>query len=199
MSGDRRFPLHWPDNWKRTAYRRHSRFGAERTRPSISRALDTIDAEMRRLVGSAPWVLSTNLRLRNDGWPYATQANPDDPGVAIYFTLKKREHALACDKWRTVAENIWALAKHIDALRGMDRWGVGSVEQAFGGYAALPPSADDWWLVLEIPRASAIDEIEQAYRGRAFKAHPDRGGDHALMARLNAARDAAVAEKRGAA
>ncbi len=198
MTGDRRFPLHWPDRWQRARYRARSRFGSGQT-PALGRALTQLDAEMARLVGSAPWVLSSNLRLRNDGWPYASQVQPDDPGVAIYFTLKKREHALACDKWRTVAENIWALAKHIDALRGMERWGVGSIEQAFGGYAALPPAADDWWLVLEIPRASSVADIEAAFREKAFKAHPDRGGDHALMARINAAREAALAEKASAA
>lgn len=199
MSAALRYPLHWPETWKRATSRPFSRFGGSQARPTIGRALDALDGEVRRLVGSAPWVLSSNLRLRNDGWPAASQSNPDDPGVAIYFSLKKREHALACDRWRTVAENIWALAKHIDALRGMDRWGVGSVEQAFGGYAALPPSADDWWLVLEIPRASTVGQIEAAFRDKAFKAHPDRGGDHALMSRINAAREAALCEKAGAA
>lgn len=46
--------------------------------------------------------------------------------------------------------------------------------------------------VLGLPLAATVDEIKAAYRRKAINAHPDRGGDHAVMVRLNAAYEAAV-------
>ena len=62
---------------------------------------------------------------------------PDDPGVAVYFQLHDKERVLACDKWDTVADNIAAIAAHIDGIRRQDRYGVGTIDQAFAGYSAL--------------------------------------------------------------
>ena len=73
-------------------------------------------------------MISTNLKLRLDGLPRSDQATPADPGVAVYFELDGKTIVLACDKWNRVADNIYAIAKHVDALRGQDRWGVGTVE-----------------------------------------------------------------------
>lgn len=134
-------------------------------------------------------ILSTNVELRLDGQPRSDRGNPSDPGVALYFKLKGRDTALACDRWVRVADNITALAKHIEAIRGMERWGVGTVEQVFTGYQALP-SPEQWWDVLGVDSDAAADLIERRYRLLAQTAHPDRGGTDAAMARLNAARDA---------
>ena len=46
--------------------------------------------------------------------------------------------------------------------------------------------------VLGLPLAAGVDEIKAAYRRKAIVLHPDRGGDTAAMARLNAAYKAAV-------
>jgi hypothetical protein len=63
-----------------------------------------------------------------------------------------------------------ALAAHIGALRGQDRWGVGSVEQAFTGYQALPAPmvVNDWRAVLGDPKT--LDRANAAYRDLAKKA-----------------------------
>lgn len=132
--------------------------------------------------------LSANLVLRLDGQPRAGQPEPQDKGVAIYFQLDGRDTVLACDKWDRVADNIAAIAKHIEALRGIDRWGVGTAAQAFAGYQALP-LPEQWWQVLEVPARASADEINAAYRVKARSAHPDSGGSNAAMARVNAARD----------
>lgn len=39
---------------------------------------------------------------------------------------------------------------------------------------------------------ATVEEIKVAYRRKAFKLHPDRGGDHASMVELNAAYEDAV-------
>jgi len=131
-----------------------------------------------------------DLRLDSGGG----QPEPVDPGVAVYFRLDGRDIALACDRWNRVADNIVALAKHIEAMRGMDRWGVGTARQAFAGYEALP-APEQWWQVLGVPASAGIDEINRAWRDRAAAAHPDRGGSDAAMAQLNAARDQGRAER----
>jgi hypothetical protein len=201
---DQRYPLAWPSGWKRTPYhqRKPAAFGKQvstsqgwkqRQRLDVGDGLERLLGELRRL-GASNVVLSSNLRLRNDGLPYAQQAKSlDDPGVAVYFKLRGKPLALACDRWSSAADNMAAIAGHIEALRASDRYGVGSVEQAFAGYVALPSdAATDWWLELGVSATATADQIEAAYRTKAQLAHPDKdGGSHEAMARLNAARDAA--------
>lgn len=211
-----RYPLAWPLGWKRSLRgdRRRADFGktssfvtadghkgrSSKKPLSVADAIARLSGELTRL-GATNEILSTNVETRLDGLPRSNQAEPYDPGAAVYFRLKKLEQVLACDKWDRVADNIAALAQHIDALRRIDRYGVGTREQAFAGYAALPASTDEWWTVLglggdvrRVPRAQALDAVEDAYRLLAKTHHPDAGGSHDAMARLNAARAAAKKE-----
>ena len=126
------FPLYWPEGWKRTAYRRTSAFKIA----AFGKARDLLLAEIKRMGGTSI-VLSTNISLRNDGLPYAGQRNPDDPGVAVYFLYKKRQMSFACDAYRKVEENAYAIAKTIEALRGIERWGASDMMER----AYFPPSA----------------------------------------------------------
>jgi hypothetical protein len=194
------YPLAWPFGWKRTPAhsRQRATFGAtklnsygwnSKERLTLAEASGRLVRELE-LLGAINQVLSTNLELRLDGWPRSGQRAPDDPGAAVYFEYAGKATALACDKWDRVEDNIAAIAKHIEALRGMDRWGVGSLEQAFTGYQALP-APDPWWKLLGLdgPTRDA-KAIGAAYRKASAQAHPDRpGGSHDRMAAVNAARD----------
>lgn len=183
--------LKWPFGWKRTVFRSSSRFATTSTdsskRATHSRAVDFLQSELDHL-GAKECVLSTNLETRIDGLPRSGQAQPSDPGAAVYFQLKGKSRVLACDTWNQVQCNIWAIAKHIEALRGIDRWGVGSIEQAFTGYAALPAPGQGTgsraWEILGIPAGSDEQAVRAAYKAKAMTAHPDRGGSldawHAL-------------------
>ena len=194
------YPLSWPRGWKRTPpyQRQRAAFGRQRDtgRGWSTKEQLTLEEARKRLadkldrLGAVNEVLSTNLVLRADGWPKGGQRMPDDPGVAVYFDYAGRATVLACDRWDRVEDNIAAIAKHIEAMRGMDRWGVGSVEQAFTGYQALP-APEPWWkrLGLSAPTRSER-EIKDAYRRASASAHPDRpGGSHDRMADINAARE----------
>lgn len=83
---------------------------------------------------------------------------------------------LACNRWLWVEDNIAAVAAHIGALRGIDRWGVGSVRQAFAGYKQL--TAGDvptpWWEVLGIDCQAPAAAVKRAYKELAKLHHPDR-------------------------
>jgi hypothetical protein len=207
------YPLTWPPAWRRTPYshRKAAPFhkivtrasatpGAtykQKDRLSVGEASGLLRAELRRLWATRVTV-SSNLRLRSDGQPYADQRKMlDDPGVAVYFTLKGAPRVLACDKWNSVADNLAAIAHHIEALRAVDRYGVGFLEQAFAGYTALPPAVGhDWRQTLGFGASELVSPavVEARFRDRAKRAHPDAGGDPHEMARLNAARDVALAE-----
>ncbi len=193
-------PLQWPVTWPRTdrANRRSARFEGRygTTAWTIERARRELSAELERL-GALDPILSTNLRLRLDGAPASNQAQPADPGAAVYFTLNGRRTVLACDRWLRVEHNIRAIALHVSALRGMDRWGVGSIEQAFTGYAALPEraSAPSWMDVLgfEAGQAVTAELASQRFRQLAKVHHPDvPGGSAEAFKRLKQAHDEAL-------
>lgn len=196
------FPLHWPLGRPRASHRKRAPFNTkvnngrytETRYVSMANARDRLQSELD-LLRAGNIVLSTNVELRLDGQPRSGQPTPADPGAALYFTLKGKPTVLACDRWDRVEDNIVAIAKHIEALRGMDRWGVGTLEQAFAGYQALP-EPEQWWQVLGVKADASIDEIDAAWREKARKDHPDVGGSTAAMARLNAARDAGHAAVR---
>lgn len=194
------FPLSWPLHKPRTDHWRVERSAFDRKR-TLATSRDLLVNEVKLLRG-ADLVVSSNIPLRLDGLPRSGYAAPRDAGVAIYFKRDKQDMAFACDRWDRVEDNIYAIAKTIDALRGVARWGTGDMlKAAFTGFTALPPPIAagmmrDWWLVLQLDtRYPTADDIQAAYRRLASKYHPDRdGGDAAKMAELNQARDEALKE-----
>jgi len=196
------YPLSWPMGWKRTTSRTRARFSTgkdasytdsmgkyhRRTvqrEASVNDGITRLQGECDRL-GAYRVILSTNVELRLDGLPRSNQKEPSDPGAACYFTLNGRKTVLACDKWDRVADNIIAIAKHIEALRGQDRWGVGNLEQAFRGYQALPdPTTPKNWRDVLGHDIAALDRAESVFRERAKRLHPDVGGNPVQMAELN--------------
>lgn len=142
----------------------------------MEEAVNFLQAELDRL-GADSILLSTNTRVKLNGTPYSNQTQPEDPGAAVFFRLNRREVSLACDKWIRVECNVWAISKHIEALRGQERWGVGSIEQAFRGYTALPAvgqtGGDNPWQILGLTINASEDQLLDAYRLLAKKFHPD--------------------------
>jgi hypothetical protein len=201
-----RYPLAWPASWKRTPSRVASSFGVRKTAPgaswarkeglTIAEGLSRLIDELGRLRASHI-VISTDVRTRGDGLPYSTAPMPKDPGVAVYFKLRGADRVLACDRYTRLPDNMAAIAAHIEGMRATERHGVGTIEQAFAGYTALPAAPQvEWWLVLQVPRSAPLESIDAAYRELAKRAHPDlHGGNENEMMRLNVARDAARAEK----
>lgn len=190
MSDLTRFPLSWPPGRARTA--RYARNRPRFKAPSFARSRDDLLAEIKRL-GGRDIILSTNVELRQDGLPYANRRNPDDPGVAVYFTRKGKAVAFACDRWISVEENMRAIADAIECIRTIERRGTGEmVDAAFTGFQALPPGGSTtppkrWWDVLVCQPHSTEELVRSNYRYLATKHHPDRGGDHQAMVEINAA------------
>lgn len=171
------YPLYWPDGRpRRPGYNRE----AARFNATFARARDEVVRQVQLLVGrytKSDLIVSTNIALRRDGLPLAGQRQPDDPGVAIYFTYRKKQVCFACDRWKKVEDNMHAIALTIDALRGINRWGTGDmVEAAFRGFEALPaPGKSMSWRDLFGPDTNASN-LDVRYRYARSAAHPDRGG-----------------------
>jgi hypothetical protein len=200
------YPLAWPEGRKRTlaGYRETANFTV-----SLGKARDNVVHEVTLLVGGRYGpdphiVISSNLQLRRDGLPLASQRQPDDPGVAVYFVYKKRQMSFACDRWLKIEHNMQAIAKTIEALRGIARWGTGDMlEAAFTGFTALPPPATEasaqqprlrHWRDVFGTAVQTREQLQEVYRRLASAHHPDRGGDQAKMAELNDARRQALLE-----
>ena len=187
------YPLYWPEGWTRTPPEHrypHSRF---RGTSALNR--DQVIDEVRRL-GGENVILSTNLPLRRDGLPYASRKTPGDPGVAVYFERRRQNMCFACDQYSCIEHNLRAIAKTIEALRGIERWGASDMmERAFRGFAALPEASMDWRQVLGIGGGEfSADNVEKAFRRLAHRDHPDKGGDADQFRRLVEARDRALAK-----
>jgi len=169
------FPLQWPQGQERTRYPETSRF-----KLSMADARDELIWELDRMGAMYP-VLSTNVELRRDGLPYANQKEPHDSGVAVYFKWRGKQMTFACDRWDRVRDNIRAIGKTIEAIRGIERWGASDMmERAFSAFEALPSPdnivALSCWQILDIEPHSDRDVIDRAYRSKARSAHPDGGG-----------------------
>lgn len=172
------YPLKWPHYRARTEDNKRKR-AAFKTTPGKAR-----DGLMRQLalLGAQDVIVSTNIHTYERGGRqimYADQAaSTKDPGVAVYYTWKGEQYVLACDKWNTVMDNLQALGKTVEAIRGIERWGSGEMlKAAFAGFKELPdPNSRDWWRVLGVSVFSNEDDIRKAYKVKAKETHPDTGG-----------------------
>ncbi len=187
------YPLVWPTGQPRTRYRASSAF-----RP---RGFGQIRDEMLnelRLLGGSGVIVSSNLRTRLDGLPLAAQSEPADPGIAVYFLRKKKAYVIACDSFDRAWKNLRAIGGTVEALRAIERYGASSMlEQAFSGFAALAAHVAEpsGWDVLGVRPEATLDEIEAAHEKLVQRHHPDVGGNHDEMARINRARDVAREER----
>lgn len=187
------YPLYWPEGWKRTTYREHSRF-----KTGFGAARNFLFEELSRMDASKI-ILSTAIPLRNDGLPRANMA-PDggDAGAAVYFVRKGKNMVFACDKFKQSCDNIYAIGKTIEAMRGIERWGASDMmERAFSGFVGLPAKASEPWReVLGFGQESVTsDDLEVAYKKKVMIHHPDRpGGDRDKFERVVEARKQALEE-----
>ncbi len=191
-----RYPLSWPTAQPRTpnGKRRSAEF-----RVDFVRSRDELLHELK-LLGARNVILSTNVALRRDGLPYASMPEPDDPGVAVYFDRvvrgETRPFVIACDTYSRVRWNLRAVGATVEALRAIQRHGASSMlEQAFTGFAALPPATNGtkpWWEVLGVDQNATEPAIRGAYRELSRVHHPDVGGDGARMTEINRAMQEAL-------
>ena len=183
---DKRYPLTWPVNWKRASYRTHSQF-----RVSEWRALSDLEHEVE-LLGGMNLIISTNMRLRRDGLPYASQKRVEDPGVAVYFKMDGKDVTMAADQYVHISDNYRAIGKTIECLRGIKRYGASDLlERAFMGFTQIAYAPEpEWWQVFGYEDRESnlvLGWVRDRYHELAKEHHPDVGGDPEMMKLINAA------------
>lgn len=201
------YPLHWPREKPRkpAGDRRRANFGkrsrseqgwTSKKQLTVTQAVSRLLAEFVAFtrvgqihrVQRDEVVISTNIRTRNDGMPWGSAAEPEDPAVAVYFRLDDEPHCIACDAWDRVADNIAAIAATINAQRGLERWGAVDLKAAFAGFKALPGARADVAMTFNdavsfVSLHSGLDgervckDLRSAYRAAAKRLHPDSGGN----------------------
>ena len=186
------YPLQYPAGWQRSTSWKISKFGNytfEQMRTEVLREL--------KLLGARDVIISSNLKLRQDGYPYSSQAQPEDRGIAVYFTLDGEQQCIPCDRWHRVEDNLRAIVKTVEALRGIERWGAKDmVSAAFRGFKALPTSFEmpassrpkrAWFDVLGVKETANAIEVKSAYRNGLKLLHPGMGGNSADFQEFKAA------------
>lgn len=180
------YPLVWPEGWARTPPAQRQRWNGKTT---LLAALADAQGELGRL-GVKQVVLSSNVTLGVQ--------SPADPGVVAFGIYDGQQIAIPCDRWTDVAGNLRAIARTIEAMRGMERWGAKHMIRAmFQGFTAIRgPAPMPWREVLGLPLSARADleAVRARWRDLARTHHPDAGGDSAAMAEINAAFDRARKE-----
>lgn len=217
-----RYPLQWPFGWKRTPEHQrtdgrftskmysHSSHSSRQEPLTVAQAVDRLLAELLRMaVAESAVIISTNVEPTLSGRPRSGERKPQDPGAAVYWHDMGQDRCMAIDRYTEVAQNIAALAATIEAMRAIERHGGAAIlDRAFTGFTALPAPIvagmkRPWRDVMDFSqtvftssgeRAVNRDDVQARYRTLAAEYHPDRGGDTAKMAELNAARDEALKE-----
>lgn len=193
MKAQLKNPLQWPVGYKRITRHKRALF---RNKTVHSMRVEIVK-QINLLNNAKDVYITCEIPLRNDGEIYQAFVNkqPDDRGVAVYFTLNGEQVCLAADQYNRIEDNLCAVAKTIEALRAIDRYGVSDfLKHAFTGFVALPEKGEGkhWSLVLGIPESSTLEEIKTAYRKLSMTAHPDKGGELWRWHEINKAYEEAI-------
>lgn len=196
------YPITWPTTAARTLPHRRESGAFSRNGKSYARFENELRNELI-LMRATGVVIETDRRVNQDGTLHKLDRDrePTDPGLVLYFIRKKQALCFACDRFDQLWKNMRAVTLTINALRGIERWGsVEMQDQAFRGYAALPPPAPatiempgpgalpkPWHDVLGVSENATWSEIRTAYRDKM------READDSMKLSLNLAYDQAKA------
>ncbi|MBW4581841.1 MAG: hypothetical protein KME42_19925 [Tildeniella nuda ZEHNDER 1965/U140] len=185
------YPLLWAMGRQRTDQRQ-----AVRSHVSLARATDDLLYELQ-LLDAVEIVISCNVEPLKQfpGYPERFEL-PDDPGVAVYFTVDGIPYIFACDDFEAVQGNMRDIGQLLREKRMLSQLHqCASIEREFAGYkaAVMPveasPRRKPWWKVLYVSPDAPLAVIEAAYKGLARIVHSDlaQNSDDAAMAALNRA------------
>jgi hypothetical protein len=187
----------WPGIPTPSYHRKRSTFSA-----GYQKTLNELEGELNKL-RAKNIVIQIALDLsdiRNDGWPRSS-ARPKSPGVIVSCETTKGPLSFPCDRFTVWEDNLRAIAKSLEALRTVDRYGVTRNNEQYKGWTQLPADPNGSMLINEAAEflsshsgfeVSAITAEEglflAAYREAARKLHPDAGGSHDAFVRLQKAK-----------
>lgn len=188
----------WPGTL--TPRRRVAGFSA-----SWSATLSLLRSELKHL-GAKNTELLVAIRpddFRLDGRPRAN-ARQEHPGVVLSFDSKVGRLSYAVDTFTGWQDNVRGIAKSLEALRMVDRYGVTKHGEQYRGFMAIEANAapagfataeealqflariiaDEW----EGGRVDTrLSNARALLRGAMRRTHPDTGGDAATFQRVTLA------------
>lgn len=112
----------------------------------------------------------TEFDIRLDGAPRANARPMRHPGVEISFDSRHGRLTYATDVFIDWRDNVRAVAKGLEALRAVERWGVAKRGQQYAGFALLTAGPG----LAELGRRLVEEHGSVAAALRAT--HPDTGG-----------------------
>jgi hypothetical protein len=158
-------------------------------RASLSDTLSLLARELRMLDAKriVIQVALDETQIRNDGFPRST-ARARHPGIAIGFDSKWGPLRYATDEFTSWDDNLRGIAKSMEALRMVDRYGVSKRGEQYTGWRAIPQTAGGDITTREAAELF-IAEHGGSYREAARRLHPDKpGGDAEMFKRLTQAK-----------
>lgn len=165
-----------------------------------TRALDLLAREIAMLRGSRVEIAIDiqDRHLRVDGGLRA-DARPSSPAVIVSFDTKDGRLQFPCDTFSFWQENVDAIARALEALRMVNRYGVQQGKQ-YAGFKAIPPTTSATGSAYQAavniaslayrdgPIAPHVREMLgkrdvacDAVRIAKARAHPDAGGNAELF------------------
>jgi len=156
----------------------------------LDTALKELEYELGRIsVTDAQVGIAVDSRaFRRDGWPH-TKAQ-GHPGVVLTFSRPNRGvMRIATDRYYEWVDNLIAIARTLEGLRMMDRYGTTGNGKQYEGFRALPASTS---ATMDVAEAAVIirDAAQLKYpperllevrelaeigvRAAIFKSHPDQ-------------------------
>lgn len=185
--------LDWPPGFDRTPARERSRNRSFKA--TIRQTTDDLATEMDRLDPDDWRVSIGNQHTKSNGLPLHN-ANPDDPGFVLRWTMDGEQFAVACDASPRLRDNLRTVLLWVRETR---KRGDRPVETGAANFAAAQlPSGDGGDVVAAAPldhqvlgvnRDASDDEIRTAFREKVKDAHPDQGGSADEYGLLVKARD----------
>lgn len=191
----------WPAAFTRD--RQVSKFSA-----GLTDTLRLLDREIFHLVDTRAQQDSAELLVaipagafRIDGRPYAN-AKAEHPGVIFSIDSRHGHLSYPCDTFTRWEDNLRAIAKALEALRMVDRYGVTKRGEQYRGFLAIEATAasagfantDDALRYLGKFTGLGLAEMKliEGAAGRALRraqrdTHPDHGGDAASFQRVSLA------------
>lgn len=189
-------PVVWPGKATPTWQRKRPQF-----KTVWSRALNLLAREVGMLRGKNVQIAVDveDRHLRQDG-ALRADARPRTPSVVVSFDVSSGRLAFPCDTYTFWQENVDAIARALEALRMVDRYGVQQGKQ-YTGFKAIPASTEPTLStdaaatliesITEIP-ARAIrshwNDARLAVRSAVARSHPDAGGSDEQFHRVQRAK-----------
>ena len=172
--------------------------------PKILRAIERelVALKARDIVVRA-FIPAEQIRL--DGFPRAN-ARATAPGVVLEFVSGATQalQRFYCDRYLFWEDNLLSIARAMEKLRAIDRWGVNKGGEQYAGYRAIPAQSSAGENVSVHAAAEflanhggarAIDVLSNpivardTWRRARLALHPDRGGSAAAFANADHAAD----------